>query len=98
MVRAHSSTVCFGRWKTENLRALPEWSDLKQSKDGRPRCQSTPYLVLLPRRSDSLSEHANVQPSWDETSLGLGRCQFGGVEIRTTGIVRRSTNMMNSIA
>ena len=53
------------------------------------------YLVLLPRRSDNVIEHANVQPPWDKASVGIGRFLFAGVGFRTTGIVNGSTSSMN---
>ena len=45
------------------------------------------HLVLLPRRSDNVIGRANVQRSWDETSVGLGRFRYN-VEMRTTRIVQ----------
>ena len=53
------------------------------------------YLVLLPRRSDHVIEHANVQTPWDKASLGRGRFRIADVELRTTGIMKGSTNNMN---
>ena len=35
MGRAPSASVWGSQWKTEVLRALPEWSDFRQPKDGR---------------------------------------------------------------
>lgn len=54
MGRAYSSSVWGGRWRTEVLRVLPEWSDLRQPKniwccfrDAQTMYPSTPMLNLL---------------------------------------------------